>query len=453
MGGSIAKDFEELIGVGKDPNAAAQAFQARQQAASSEPTIAMKMATTRFAQAQVRMPACAETEFVRLPGSEDVDFKKPLEVVKALERLQAGPTANPRKAAVLASGIGYLVKACTDKNDPLEKFRKLEKGILQDALQDLTQDATALAQAREIGTQLQTEFDASSEAYTKLVGDKQAGDLPPSAPTTSAGDTACVVHPTDKLTPTQLEVAQAADRVCKAIEKIEMADNAFANKLLSEERLKSLQNLVETINQVQPGGPVPDDAGRLTKSYILLPGLVDEARAAFAAKKKPVTMAILIQRNIDQLKLDAASREIALLEARAALSRLIVDEILMEGELLLKAKTNLHNNARLSAMSMDTAFAIAEVKDKVTLYSALTNYADAIGRQEAKWRKARQQRLATFHEIAVLYAEVNLRQWTSLIDTAVQQVGDSAAEGVKGETISNLLNTLWLFYIGVGVNK
>jgi hypothetical protein len=453
LGGSIAKDFDELIGVGKEPNTAAHAFQLRQQAVSAEPAIAMKMAATRFSQVQLRLPACSETEFVKLPNSEDVDFKKPVSVVKALERLQTGPSANARKAAVLESGIKYLVKACPNKSDPLDKFRKLENGILQEALQDQTQDADALASAREIGTELQAEFDASSEAYTKLAGNKPASDAPPAAPTASGGDTACVAHPTDKLSPSQLELAQAADRVCKAIQQIEKADNAFANKLLSEERLKSLQDLVETINQVQPGDPVPDDASRLTKSYILLPGLVDEIRAAIAAKKKPVTMSLLIQKNIDQLKLDAASREIALLEARAALSRLIVEEILMEGELLLKAKTNLRNNARLSAMSMDSAFAKAELNDKVTLYSTLTNYADAIGRQEAKWRKARQQRLATYHEIAVLYAEVNLRQWTSLIDTAVQQVGDSAAEGVKAESITNILNTLGLFYIGAGVHK
>jgi copper homeostasis protein CutC len=102
---------------------------------------------------------------------------------------------------------------------------------------------------------------------------------------------------------------------------------------------------------------------------------------------------------------------------------------------------------------MATVFDNASADEKVTLYSALANYVDAVSRQEVKWRKAEVKRLSTYHEMTLAYAEVNLKQWSSLIDTSVQQVGDSAAGGIKSESITNLLNTIGIFYIGHGVNK
>jgi hypothetical protein len=180
---------------------------------------------------------------------------------------------------------------------------------------------------------------------------------------------------------------------------------------------------------------------------------VDEVRTAIASKKKPAAMSLLIQQDIDRLRLDAATREIALLETRVKLSRLVVDEIAREGVLLNKARTNLKKNESLLAKRMETVFGTATPDEKLTLYAALTNYADALGRYEPKWRKARAQRLSTYHEVALVYAEVNLKQWNSLIGTSVQQVNDSAAQGIKSESITNILNTLGILYIGHGVNK
>ena len=71
----------------------------------------------------------------------------------------------------------------------------------------------------------------------------------------------------------------------------------------------------------------------------------------------------------------------------------------------------------------------------------------------AKWRKLEYQRIATFHEISLSYAEVNLKQWSSLIGSAVDQVAESAGDGIKPENVTALINSLGILWIGRGVNK
>jgi hypothetical protein len=450
---ALSKELTTLIGKGKTPQAVEEALRDRQNKASSPERTSLTMAQLKFSQIQFRTPSCNEFEFKQL--SEDaLDVTKPADLVALMENV----AVNARRSATLASAIRFLVSACNQsgsQSDTYAKFREFTSGTLQDALQDKVQDDDALANAKGEGQLLKAEFDVSSNAYQAAIGTMPKADAQTdiAIPASTDGDeTNCVNQPTSKLGPAQVNAVTAAHRLCKAILQIEKANNAFASKLLSEERLKSLQNLVETINQMKPGDPVPADAGKLVKTYILLPGLVDEVNVAIDARRKPVAMSLLIQRNIDELKLEAAVREIALLENRAKLSRVIVEEMLAEADLLLKSKTNLNKSSVIN-IPMESAFTKANADEKITLYSALTNYADAIGRQEVKWRKARQQRLATFHEVALLYAEVNLKQWTSLIDTAVEQVSDSAADGIKSESITNLLNTVGLFYIGRGANK
>lgn len=450
----LSEKLTTLIGKGSTPQAAEEALRERQNNVSSQESANLKMAQLRFSQIQFRTPSCKEFEFKQLSEDES-DITKPADLV-ALIKNGAG---NARRTATLRSAIKFLEGACPNRSgsqsDTYAKFREFTSGTLQDALQDKVQDDDALANARGEGLLLKAEFDVSSTAYQFAIGTMPKADVQTDIVTpasTDVDETNCINHPIAKLGPTQMDAVTAAHRLCKAILQIEKANNAFANKLLSEERLKSLQKLVETINQMNPGDPVPADAGKLAKTYILLPGLVDEVNVAIDAKKKPVAMSLLIQRNIDELKLEAAVREIGLLETRAKLSSVIVEEMLAEADLLLKAKMNLSKSSVID-IPMESAFTKANADEKITLYSALTNYADAIGRQEVKWRKARQQRLATFHEVALLYAEVNLKQWTSLIDTSVEQVSDSAADGIKSESITNLLNTVGLFYIGRGANK
>lgn len=455
LGEQISVDLETLLGTG-DIDKAIDTYLGQ---SSSTGNISVALARIRFSQAQVSTPSCKELSIVKHDNG-DLDVLEPTHLAKLIDKLNSSATdADKKRLARLESAFKSLVKGCDELGNSsiYDGFIALKGGSLQEALVDMKHDAAALVNAKNDGLKLQNAYTVANEAYKKAIGNIANGETPALLPKPKKiGDgekMGCEEVETSKLQPTQIEVATAAHKLCEAVIGIETANNAFGKKFLSQERLESLQKLVDTINQTKPGDSVPIGASRLTTAYVLLPGLVDEANAAISAKKKPVAMSFLIQRNIDQLKLEAANREVALLETRAKLSVVVVEGIISEGVLLKKARTNLRKNVSLNAQPMATVFEKASVDDKVTLYSALTNYTDAISRQEVKWRKARQQRLATYHEVALAYAEVNLKQWTSLIDTSVQQVSDSAAGGIKSDSITNILNTLGVFYIGRGVNK
>lgn len=251
------------------------------------------------------------------------------------------------------------------------------------------------------------------------------------------------------------KVAKAVERLGKAVDALEKADDAFSIQLLSKERLESLDQFVTTVTQSAADGKVPEGAGQAATAFILLPKLVDDARASLAAAKMPLAMPLLIRRNIEQLKLEGATREIALLETRVQLSMAIADAQYQQAVQLWRASTKL-NTAGMAAvrtMPVATAFSSASRDQKEQLYHATAQYLDAINRLEAKWRKLEYQRIATFHEVALSYAEINLKQWSSLIGSAVDQVAESAASGIKSEDVTSLINSLGILWIGNGVNK
>ncbi|CAH1081235.1 hypothetical protein [Candidatus Nitrotoga sp. 1052] len=454
----IIAELEILVGTGNEKTIDAAVEQYLNQF-SSPANIKLKLAQQRFVQAQVPAPTCKELVTKKSPNG-DFELVKPESIKDLVDKLAASknPTEE-RKLAVLNSALLNLIAGCAEPNAQSipEALAKFKSGKLQDAVADMTADSNALATAKQAGVTLQKEYKDASEAYEKIAG-KPAETATPaaaSAATTASPTVAPTCKPVDtaKLKPTEVEAANAAARLCQAVADIEKADSAFGKKFLSQERLDSLQKLVDTINQTKPGDPVPSGASKATAAYVLIPSLIDEVHAAMAENKKPVAMSFLIQRNIEQLKLEAANREIALLETRAHLSSIVVEAIVNEIVLLYKAKTNLNKKPGLLNAPMATVFNNTTIDDKETLYAALVNYIDAISRQDVKWRKAQYQRLSTFHEVALTYAEVNLKQWTSLIDTAVQQVGDSAAGGIKPESYTNILNSLGIFYIGHGVSK
>jgi hypothetical protein len=412
-----------------------------------------------FSQAGMTAPSCADFAWKR-SGARSFELVKPEELRQAYDKLAA--SKNPldrRKLASLNSGLVALMQGCASAsgNMPYAAFDGLTGAALQQAMKTAEADNKKLEDVRTQGKRLESSYKQAKDAYEKVAGrpGQAPAATPVQLPAAAASSGAQICNPVDAagLKESQKEVAEAGHKLCEAVLAIEKADSALGKKFLSEQRLASIQALVDTVNQTRPGDPVPEGAGKATAAYVLIPGLLDEANAAIAAKKKPVAMSFLIKRNIEQLKLEAANREIALLQARADLSRLVVEGIINEAVLLWKARSNLAANPVLGARPMATVFDNASADEKVTLYSALANYVDAVSRQEVKWRKAEVKRLSTYHEMTLAYAEVNLKQWSSLIDTSVQQVGDSAAGGIKSESITNLLNTIGIFYIGHGVNK
>ena len=343
-------------------------------------------------------------------------------------------------------------------------------GRLQLAIQQEAKDREELEQMKARSAPLRAEYQAAKLAYEQAVKDASipappakpasaaAGAAPSSpatsSPTSTASTFTCVEPPAGTGASVQ-KIGHEAERLCRAMLALEAADDAFSTQLLSKERLDSLEKFVTAVTQSTGDGKVPEGAGKAATAFILLPKLVDDARASLVAAKMPLAMPLLIRRNIEQLKLEGATKEIALLETRVQLSAAITDALYLEAVQLWQASSKLGATGMIGVLSVPVAkaFFSATEDQKEQLFYATAQYLDAINRLEAKWRKLEYQRIATFHEISLSYAEVNLKQWSSLIGSAVDQVAESAGDGIKPENVTALINSLGILWIGRGVNK
>lgn len=248
---------------------------------------------------------------------------------------------------------------------------------------------------------------------------------------------------------------ELASRLAAAVAALQSASDAFSIQFLSEERLKSLDAFVNVVTESAPGKDPPADAGKAVAAFIVIPGFFDDAQAALADAKKPLIVPLLMRKNFEQLNLESATRDIAASEAIVRLSRELMDALYLQAEQLVLAQAEAAQPkvAAVHGQAFFDAFARSSPEVKEALYSAAARYLDAVGRLDARRYKIEYARIAAHHERALAYAEVNVKQWDSLIGLTVNQVADYHAAGFKAEQISNLLNTLGIFYIGAGVNK
>lgn len=253
------------------------------------------------------------------------------------------------------------------------------------------------------------------------------------------------------------KVQEKAGAVREAAAGLAELQDALSVELLSEGRLKSIDSFFKTVAATDPAADLPKDANRTAAALALLPDLVDNSRETLAEAKKPLALPLLMRRNYEQLRLEAATREIAARQAMVDLSRDLMDAIYLEAGQVSQAARSFHG-AGVDEDSSDTVLAVFDAKNpnknqKEHLYNAAARYLDAVNRLEARRYKLQYMRIAATHELALAYSEVNLKQWESLIGTTVNQVADYSAGGIKSQDIMDLINAAGLIYIGVGVNK
>ena len=249
-------------------------------------------------------------------------------------------------------------------------------------------------------------------------------------------------------------VRDAAGKLHDAIAALSRSGNPYADKLLAEERLKSIDAFAQAITAAEPGKPIPKDASETAAVFIVIPEFLDDARTALAQAKKPLALPLLIRRNYEQLNLEAAKRDIAATEAIVNLSHDLVVATYLEAEQLGIARGFLTpaNVVAVHKKPFYEAFKNSGMSEREALYGAAARYLDAVNRLDAQRYKIEYMRIAAYHERALAYAEINAKQWESVIGITVNQVADYSASGFKPEQIANFLNTLGLFYIGAGVH-
>jgi hypothetical protein len=398
---------------------------------------------------------------IGLPVPSCEALNDPSKPLIAIEKYKQSATAI--QVADIDEAVKSVKQACAD---PISKkyaavFAGL-KGQMEIAVDQQAANEAKLAKLRSKSQGFRTEYQEKLKAYNDAVAAAGASDPKAAAPT-AAGTPDTGACPDGPKTggDAAVKAGEAGKRLCQIVALIDNANDAFSTAFISKERLDALDKFVSTVTKASADGKLPDDASEAAKAFILLPQLMDDAKKSLAEAKKPLILPLMIRRNMEQLKLDGANKEIAILEARGQLSSALVDTLYAQAVQMWRAKEALASDGSNGSVDMRTvlplkmvdAFAKASPDQREILYHSVSMYSDALNRLGAKRYRLEYQRLATYQEVSLSYAEVNLKQWSTLIGGSVDQVAESASLGIKPETISALLNTIGTFYIGYGVNK
>ncbi|MBW8370826.1 MAG: hypothetical protein K0M66_07615 [Thiobacillus sp.] len=344
-------------------------------------------------------------------------------------------SSDPLKKGTAEALLDELRKTCRGISDDtgFEVYKDLQ-GEIGKALQRYMDEQTALVADRSTAEKAKGEYKKALEAY------KQAqSDTSPDA---------------------TRKVQEAAVKLDKAVNGLEGLQNAASAQFLSQERLKSLQAFIKTVTSAKDGMPSAD-ASKAAVALVIVPALADTATQSLADAKQPLALPLLIQRDHEQLQLEAANRDIAARQAQIELSRKVVETLFEEAQQLGLAYRDLTtvdkgrniDLTRFGPMKFIDAFNKASPDEKELLYISAVRYLDVLYRYDATRYKQEYMRVAAIHEQALAYAEINAKQWQSLIGATVNQLAEYGAGGIKADTVANLLNAAGVLWIGHGVNK
>jgi hypothetical protein len=335
------------------------------------------------------------------------------------------------------------------------------KAYANGALMQLKEQCDALAKAPKpaaiggdmaiIAKRLDTERAALGESRKQAAADRKSYD-----DAVAAYEAAAAGGPAPDA---RARVDAAAARLQGVLAKLEKTQNALSAKFVTEARLAALEDALKTITTTEQGALPGPESGNAVKALVLFPNLIDSTRSSLADARKPLVAPLLLQRDLEQLKLTAIKRDIAGQQAVIDFDVQLIEVLQTQSRQLLKA-SKLLKSAPLAA-DVSLAAALADTKDKSKeamarkegLYYATALYLDAVNRLDAKRYKLEYARIGAMHDRALAYAEVNMQQWQALIGASASQMGDFGASGIKAEQVNGLLNTLGILWIGNGVNK
>ena len=360
-------------------------------------------------------------------GSEDGRARR--SAINAAVTSMSSDTDAIKKRKVLGGATLEDLKELCKRKPTADPFAAMAGALRQARLRHETDLELATAAQVSLRT-LTVEYEAAAKAYTDAL---PTGDASASAKT-----------------------AAALKRLQNAIKALERAPDALSQQFLSKERLQSLSDFIDAVTQATADGKLPADANKATVAFALFPTLVDDAKKSLADARAPLALPLLMQRNHEQLRLEAVTREVAARDAMQRISEAIVNTTFDQATQLALAKRELDTVGGLSEVkgkATAEAFKSAPPTARTSLYRGTALYLDALNRLEARRYKLEYQYIAAEHELQLAYAEVNAKQWSALIGVAVDQVAAASAGGIKPDRVVALLNTLGVFYIGHGVNK
>jgi len=308
-------------------------------------------------------------------------------------------------------------------------------GELATASALLERDKAAVEGGKARAGALKSEYAAAKRTYDEtaltLLGD-------PSDPTARAS------------------VDKAIAKLGALVDKIKAAQDTFSAKVLTEERLASLDGFLTSYKDVAAGKAV-EDGNRFAIALAVFPDIRDKARKSLRDAQKPNLVPLTLQKNVELAKLQAAQKDIELREQVVAERMAQVDSLRAQAGALIAAleafnDASLRNQTGKSVLDVMSATGDSGLEARIKLWKASTKYLDAQGRLRAETNKAYYRISALEHEKVLTGVESGINQWKAVIDPSVELMAGYGAAGLKSSDLIQLFNAATLLWIGAGVN-
>lgn len=254
----------------------------------------------------------------------------------------------------------------------------------------------------------------------------------------------------------RVAVDKAIAKLGALVDKIKSAQDAFSAKLLTEERLASLDGFLTTYKDVVAGKAV-EDGNRFAIALAVFPDIRDKARKSLRDAQKPNLVPLTLQKNVELAKLQAAQKDIDLREQVVAERTAQLDSLHAQVDALVAA-LGAFNDASVQAqtgkpvLEVMSATGDSGLEARIKLWRASTKYLDAQGRLRAETSKAYYRISALEHEKVLTRVESGINQWKAIIDPSVDLMAGYGAAGLKSSDLIELFKAATLLWIGAGVN-
>ncbi|MGB9129227.1 MAG: hypothetical protein WCB97_06235 [Thiobacillus sp.] len=342
--------------------------------------------------------------------------------------LKSSPIS-PEKAN---DALNAFKESCIKEKDASKKVAGLEKTIGGAYWLAFEEEAKLVSEAKKNADEKTNEYKAALKAYEDAVN---------SDPLASA-------KPSEKIADLAGKLRKALDALLKLQDKDKFG---FAKEAVAKEKVNTLDELLE---KVESGAEPGKDAGRTEIQALMVPKIADDLQAINALNKTTPKAALIIRRDIEKGRADAAALEVSYVEQRVVLSKSILASRFEEALLIWRAQKELEPVMKYLPEDIYTeALSKASPELKASLLKAAGYYLDAIGRQRSHTQRLETMKTAIAHERSIGYAENSTGQWASLIGSVVGQASEYAAGGQKFSEYKDLVQSLTLLWIGSGVNK
>ncbi len=251
----------------------------------------------------------------------------------------------------------------------------------------------------------------------------------------------------------------ARQKLTNALGKLDKLESAVGREFTSSAKVEGLSEFLATYDSVRAGKGAADGSNRAAIAIALFPEIQDQIDKAFLDAQSPRLLPLVLAKQVEQVKLSAAQRDLARVETTLGLKQQQLNALWAQIDLLnraLKGLGSLRDDQPLRPLLLPAktgqTLSDTEISSRMQAWRPLALYLNAQIHVRAKQNKLQHQIIALGYEEPLSLAESNIQTWKALLDPSVELLSMYGASGLKAQDIQGLVNALALAVIAIGVN-